>query len=41
MVAQAGGVLYELEVEQNCASLGCVYPVHSSASNMTGKLLLA
>ena len=28
-------VLYELEVEQNCASLGCVYPAHGSASNMT------
>ena len=26
---------YELEVEQNCASLGCVYPAHGSASNMT------
>ena len=28
-------VLYELEVEQNCASLGCMYPAHGSASNMT------
>ena len=29
-------VLNELEVEQNCVSLGCVYPAHgSSASNMT------
>ena len=27
-------VLYELEVEQNCASLGCVYPAYRSASNM-------
>ena len=26
---------YELEVEQNCAGLGCVYPAHGSASNMT------
>ena len=24
-------VLYELEVEQNCASLGCVYPAYRSA----------
>ena len=34
-------VLYELEVEQNCASLGCVYPAHGSASNMTVEWLLA
>ena len=34
-------VLYELEVEQNCASLGCVYPAHGSASNMTVQWLLA
>ena len=32
---------FELEVEQNCASLGCVYPAHGSASNMTVKWLLA
>ena len=26
---------YEIEVEQNCASLGCVYLAHRSASNLT------
>ena len=28
-------VLYDVEVEQNSASLGCVYPAHGSASNTT------